>query len=126
MRSSWPAYCVVISAWTNEQPELSNSQTLVESWLNEGLTTRVRGRGPRAKVSAAHVADHTLVKAQDVAFGVGDPGCLFVAHDAHVVDGLDLWRVVVEEAHSAILEVLDLVGDVLDLKGQHGVSALCT
>src|SRR5450759_1654894 len=82
------------------------------------------GQGTRAKVSAAHVADHALVQAQDVALGVVEPRGLLVAHDAHVVDGLDLWRVVVEEAYAATLEVLDLIGDVLDRKGQHGVSAL--
>jgi hypothetical protein len=66
--------------------------------------------------SARHVADHVFVQAEDVALAVCEPGSLLVASEAHVVDGLDLRRVVVQEAHAALRKVLDLVGDVLDPK----------
>src|SRR5665811_674426 len=102
MRSSWPAYCIAISACPN--PSCQNVSVDFHACV---LTTRVWCR----LESAAHVADHSLVQAQDVALGVGEPRGLLVAHDAHVVDGLDLRRVVVEEADAATLEVLDLLVD---------------
>ena len=42
-----------------------------------------------------------------------------------MVGSLEVGQVIVIETYAAALKVLDLVRDVLDLKGEHGVRALC-
>jgi hypothetical protein len=50
---------------------------------------------------------------------------MYVTHHSYVVGRLEVRQVVVVEADAAALEVLDFVRDVLDLKGEYSVRALC-
>ena len=86
-----------------------------------------RGRWPACLGHAGqhawstHLANHVLVKAENVALRLCEPGSLLGAHDAHMVGGLEVRQVVVKEIYASAFQLPDLVGNVLDLKSEHCV-----
>src|SRR3954469_23888021 len=65
-----------------------------------------------------------FMQAEDVAFGVLEPGGLLGSEHADVLDGLQARQIIVGEFHAARLEVADDAGAARDLEAQGGVLRL--